>query len=188
MLTSLPKFHVIKILSFLVLSAVLCQAEGAADKFDIAITSAIIKGNSVEFTMKIVNHSAGPVKVDISGDVTVVKAVPKGTTLSIPQATVRAGNYKPQFVVAAPADKLLFLPSKSSRVFAPKTLAPEEEFVLSSSIGVNPTALLKEAGVSSCEIFADLAYQDNAAVQHTAPSPTYKISKSPDDKLVLTPE
>jgi hypothetical protein len=101
---------------------------------------------------------------------------------------VRPGNYKPQFVVATPEGSMIFLPSKSSRVFAPKTLAPGEEFVVTSSIGVNPGSLLTAAAASSCEIFANLAYKTDAGVQHSPPSSTYTIAKSPDGKLALTPQ
>lgn len=178
----------LKILFFLFLAAVVTRADVVADKFALSVTSAAVAGNFVDFTMKIVNQSAGPVKIDISGDVAVVTAAAKGMPLAMPATTCRQGIYKPQFVVVVSEGKLIFLPSKSSRVFAPKTLAPGESTEVTSRIGIDPTALLKAAELSSSDIFANLVFQGDTSLQHSAPSPTYKISKAADDKLVLTPE
>lgn len=179
-----------KILWFLVLGIVTAHAQGAGDKFDLSLVSAALRGSTIEFTLKIVNQSAGPVKVDLASDVAIVKADRKSGALQTPGASTRAGMYKARFIILVPGDKMVFMPSNSARVFAPKTLAPGESCTLTKSLTVDPVFLMKDLAAAPYEVLAGLSYQSDAdhSAQSTAPSPTYKITRTPDDQLALTPE
>lgn len=180
----------IKMLCFLALGVVLCRADSASDKFDLSLASAALKGSSIEFTLKIVNQSANPVKVDLASDVAILKADRKADALRIIGVKTRSGIYKARFAILVPGDKMIFLPSNTSRVFAPSTIAPGATLELTRSMAVDPGFLMKDLTISTYEVLASLTSENETShsPQSTAPSPTYKITKTADDKLALTPE
>ena len=180
----------IKTLCFLALGVVLCHADSASDKFDLSLASAALKGSSIEFTLKIVNQSADPVKIDLASDVLILKADRKADALHTIGVKTRPGIYKARFVIIVPGDKMIFLPTNTSRVFAPATVAPGATLELTRSMAVDPAFLMKDLEASTYEILASLTSEKETdhSSQSTAPSPTYKMSKTPDGKLALTPE
>jgi len=106
---------------------------------------------------------------------------------SEPVVATRPDIYKPRVVVLMPTDRVVFFPSKPSRLFAPKVLAPGGTMEVVKAISLDPASFLKDIAVQPYHLFMNLAYriEPNPDCQATASSPTYALSLGADGKVSL---
>lgn len=180
----------IRILGLLVLSMIYGHALGPDDKFDLSLTSVALKGNTLEIDLKISNLSTTPVKIDLAMEALVLRAAAEPPSPQAQSVDTRADIYKPRVVILVPEGESMLFPSKTSRLFAPGTLAPGASLTLTKTVSVTPANFLKDAAKTPYEIFANLAYRtaDKPDCQIAAPSPAYKIIIGADGNPALSPK
>ena len=178
----------IRIICFFLLGVTLGRADAASDKFDLVINAIALKGNTIEMTLKITNQSVTSVKIDLTADAVVLKAAAEKPSLQAQDVATRVGIYKPRVVILVPGDRMVFLPSKSARLFAPKTLAPGESLDLVKAVGIDPISFLKDVETHPYSVFMNLAYRvdGDPKCQAAGSTPTYKIVADANGALSLT--